>query len=156
MRKSTYAPAMRQSNPIRRRVLAAALVAGVLALSTAVAAGSIGHGHRRAACMRGTACGFTLDGQIKGLYPGVHKRLKIVVHNRGSRRLTVRSITTRVRGGSAACRARNLRVSRYRGRLRIRAYTSRRVRVRIWMRRSTPTACQGHVFRLTFRGRGTQ
>lgn len=137
-------------------MLAAALVAAVLALTTAVAAGSIGRNHGKAACHRSTACRFSIHGRIKGLYPGVHKRLKIVVHNRGPRRLTVRAITVRVKGGSAACRARNLHVSAFHGRLRVRAHKSRRVRVRIWMRAGSPTACEGHVFRLAFRGRGTE
>jgi hypothetical protein len=136
-------------------MLAGALVVGLLVFTTAVAAGAIGHGHRKAACRRRAVCGFTIHGNIKRLYPGVHRRLKLVVHNPGRRRLTVRRITTRVRGGNAACRARDLHVSAFRGRIRVRPHRSRRIRVKIWMRAGSPTSCEGHVFRLAFRGRAT-
>jgi hypothetical protein len=79
-----------------------------------------------------------------------------VVHNPGRRTLTVRSITTHVKGASAACRARNLHISTFHGHLRVRAHRSRRVRVRLWMRPDSPPACQGGVFRLAFRGRGRE
>lgn len=128
-------------------MIGAALAACALAVTAAVAVGSVGHGHRRAAGR------FTLHGHVSGLYPGVRRRLRIVVHNPGRRPLTVRSITTHVRNASAACKARNLHVSAYRGRLRVRAHRSRRVSVRLWMRPDSPTACQGRVFRLAFHGR---
>lgn len=140
---------MRRSKAIRRRVLAAALVAAALAFTTAVATGSVGHGHHKSAGR------FVLHGRISGLYPGVQRKLAIVVHNPGRRRVTVRSITTRVAPASAACKARNLHVSAFRGRLRVRAHRSRRVAVRISMRPDSPTACEGGVFRLSFHGRGT-
>jgi hypothetical protein len=130
-------------------MLAAALVAGALALTTAVAAGSVGHGHRKSAGR------FSIHGQVSGLYPGVRERLKIVVRNPGARALTVRSITTRVSGASAGCSARNLRVFAFRGHLRVRAHKSRRVAVRLSMRPDSPKACEGGVFRLAFNGRGT-
>jgi hypothetical protein len=130
-------------------MLAAALVAGALALTTAVATGSIGHGHHR-----GSAGRFTMHGHVKGLYPGVRKKLRIVVHNPGPRALTVRSITTRVSDASAGCGARSLHVSAFRGHLRVRAHKSRRVAVKLSMRSDSPAACQGGVFRLTFHGRG--
>jgi hypothetical protein len=137
-----------QSNRIRRRLLAAALATAALALTVTIATGSIGHRHRR------TAAHFTLHGRVRGLYPGVRKRLKIVVHNPGRRALTVRSITTHVRDASAACKARNLHVSAFHGRLRVRGHRSRRVAVKVRMRRDSPAACQGGIFRLAFHGRG--
>jgi hypothetical protein len=141
---------MRRSNRSRRRLLATALAVGVLVLSTAVAAASIGNGHG------GTTARFTLRGHVRGLYPGVHRKLKIVVHNPGRRAVTVRSITTHVSAVSSACKARNLHVSAFHGRLRVPAHRSRRVSVRVWMRPDSPKACQGGVFRLTFHGRGRE
>lgn len=69
--------------------------------------------------------------------------------------LRPRSVTTRVRDASRACRARNVSVSAYRGRLRIRARGSRRVRVTVLMRADSPSACRGAVFPLAFRGFAT-
>ena len=140
---------MRRSSKSRRRMLAAALVAGALALTTAVATGAVGHGgHRK------SARGFTLHGHVSGLFPGVSKKLEIVVHNPGARALTVRSITTRVSAATAGCSARNLHVSAFRGHLRVRAHRSRRVAVKLRMRPNSPKACAGGVFRLAFHGRG--
>jgi hypothetical protein len=141
---------MRRSNRSRRRLLATALIAGALALTTAVATGAVGHGHRKSPGR------FTLQGHVRRLYPGIHKKLKIVVHNPGRRVLTVRSITTHVRAASAACKARNLHISVFRGRLRVRAHRSRRVKVKIWLRPNSPAACAGGVFRLAFHGRGRE
>jgi hypothetical protein len=139
---------MRRSNKSRRRMLAAALVAGVVALTTAVATGSVGLSHQ------GNAGRFSLHGRVSGLYPGVHRRLRIVVHNPGSRSLTVRSITTKVTGASAGCSAQSLHVSAFRGRLRVRAHRSRRVAVTLRMRSDSPAACEGGAFQLAFQGRG--
>jgi hypothetical protein len=141
---------MRRGNNVRRRMLAAGLAVCVLALTTAVAAASIRH-HQRATTGR-----FILRGHVRRLYPGVHRKLEIVVRNPGRRALTVRSITTHVSAVGAACKARNLHVSTFRGHVRVRALRSRRVSVRIWMRADSPTACQGGVFRLAFQGRGRE
>lgn len=139
---------MRRSTQRRRRLFATVLTAGALALTTAVATASSGHGHH------GTTARFTLRGHVRRLYPGVHRKLKIVVHNPGRHAVTVRSITTHVSAVSPACKARNLHVSAFRGRLRVPARKSRGVFVRVWMRPDSPKACQGGVFRLTFHGRG--
>jgi hypothetical protein len=99
--------------------------------------------------------GFTIKGRIGGLYPGVHRRLVIVLRNRGRRPIVVRSVTTRVRRARPGCPGRYVHVSRFRGRVRVRGRASRRIRVRIWLVPGTPSACQGAVFRLAFRGRAT-
>lgn len=136
-----------------RRLGAAAVVAAALAataLAGAVATGSVGLGHGR------RPKGFTLRGHVGGLYPGAHRRLVVVVRNRGRRPLRIRSIVTRVRAARRGCSAKNLRVSRYRGLLLVRPGRSRRVALTIRMSRTSPTACQGAVFPLLFRGRGTR
>jgi len=141
---------MRRSTRSGRRWFATALAAGALALTTAVATASSGYGHG------GTTGRFTLQGHVHGLYPGVHRRLTIVVHNPGRRALTLRSITTHVSAVSAACKARNLHVSAFHGRLRVPAHGFRRVSVGIWLRADSPKVCQGRVFRLAFQGRGRE
>lgn len=128
----------------------AVLVVATTALAGAAATRPLGKNKRR------PAVSFTLRGHVGGLFPGASRRLVIAVHNRSRRSLRVRSITTRVRDAKRGCRARNLRVSAFRGRLRIGPRRSRRVAVRVRMLPSAPAACQGAVFRLAFRGRATR
>jgi hypothetical protein len=97
----------------------------------------------------------TLTGHVAGLYPGARRRLTIVVRSRTQRALRIRSVTTRVRDAGPACRRRNLRVSSFRGRLRVRPRRARRIAVTVSMRRDAPNACQGALFPLVFRGRAT-
>jgi hypothetical protein len=100
--------------------------------------------------------GFTIKGHVRGLLPGASRRLVITVHNRLGRTLLVRSISTRVRDANPKCRGKNVRVLRFRGRLRLRGHASRRVAVRASMRKDSPSACQGAAFRLVFSGRATR
>lgn len=130
--------------------IAAAAAVAAVALSTVAAFSAIGthavHPKR----------GFTLKGHVRGLVPGTSRRLVITVHNRLRRTLLVRSISTRVRDAGPKCRGRNLRVARFRGQLRLRGHASRRIAVRVSMRKDSPSACQGAVFRLAFSGRATR
>jgi hypothetical protein len=126
------------------------ILAAVTALAGASALGSLGSSGKAA------AAGFTLRGHARGLYPGARKKLTIVVRNRTARTLRVRSIRTRVRDAGRNCRATNVRVSRYRGRLLLRPHQRRRVSVRIRMLRSAPSSCQKAVFRLEFHGTATR
>jgi hypothetical protein len=130
----------------RRAVLAACVLALAAVMVAAAALGASGK-HPRS--------GFTIKGRIGGLYPGVHRRLVIVVRNRGKRPILIRSVTTRVRRARTGCPGRYVHVARYRGRVRVRGHASRRIRVRIWLLPGTPSACQGAVFRLVFRGRAS-
>lgn len=133
----------------RRRALVATTILVVLALGAAAAVGALGRHPRKA------TRGFRLTGHVSGLYPGVHKRLVIVVRNRGRKAIRVRSITTRVRNAKGGCSGRNVHVSRWRGRLRVRGRSSRRVKVGVWLLPDSPNVCQGALFRLVFRGRAT-
>ena len=126
-------------------------VAAVLVLSGASALGSLGPGHRAA-----PREGLTIRGHVAGLYPGARKPLSLVVHNRGSNVVHVRSITTRVRDARRGCKGTNVRVGRYTGRLRIGPHAWRRVSVEIRMLRSAPDACKRAVFRLKFHGAATR
>jgi hypothetical protein len=136
----------------RLRATAIVVAAAAAALTAMAAIGAVGAGPVRA-----TKGGFTLAGNIRGLLPGVHRRLVITVHNRGRRPLLVRSISVRiVRAASPGCAAKNLYVSRFRGRLRLRGHATRRIAVRVWMVRNSPSACQGAVFPLVFKGRATR
>jgi hypothetical protein len=131
------------------RRLGIAAITVVTVLMAGVAVGAVDSGHSKPGRL------FALTGHVSGLYPGVRRQLVIVVHNRGRRPLRIRSVTTRVRNASAECRGRNLRVSRFRGRLRLKARASRRIAVSVRMLPESPPACQGAVFPLVFRGRAT-
>jgi hypothetical protein len=139
---------------MKSRLTAAALVpavAAVLALSGASALGSLGPAHRVA-----RREGFTIRGHVGGLYPGARKPLSLVVHNRRARVIDVRSITTSVRDAGPGCTGRNVRVSRYSGRLRLGPHEWRRVSVQIRMLRAAPDACKKALFRLRFHGTATR
>lgn len=127
----------------------AAAVAAATALTGAAASGSSASHH-------GRPVAFTLRGHVTGLYPGASRRLVVVVRNRARRPLRVRSITTRVGDAGAGCSRRNLRVSRFRGRLLVAPGRARRVKVRVRMLATSPDACQAAVFRLRFHGRATR
>ena len=111
----------------RRRRFASAIAAAVTAAAAttlvgAAATNSINSGDR-------LAPGFTLHGHVSGLYPGARRRLVIVVRNRDPRPLRLRSITTRVKDAKPGCTARNLRISAFRGRLRVGSGQARHVAV---------------------------
>jgi hypothetical protein len=99
---------------------------------------------------------FILSGHVSDLYPGARRPLVIVVRNLGRRPLRVHSIKTEVRNATAACRASNVHVSEFRGTIRVAGFKSRRVIVRISMRRDTSSACRRATFPLTFRGWATR
>jgi hypothetical protein len=135
----------------RRLVVRAALV-GLLAiaLTAATAIGSTG-------ISRGTkGGGFTLSGHVSGFLPGERRLLVITARNRGRTPLLVRSVVTHVHDPSAACSGGNLQVSKFRGRLRLDGRGSRRIVVTVSMSAASPSACQGAVFRLSFKGRATR
>ena len=136
---------------LRRAAAAVALVvAAATVLTGASALGSLGPEHKS------TKKSFTLRGHVRGLYPGARRKLSIVAHNLTGRPLRVRSISTRVHDARRTCRARNVRVGRYHGTLRLRTHQWRRVSVRVRMLRSAPSSCQKAVFRLEFHGTATR
>ena len=128
----------------------ALILAGATILTGAGALGSLGPDHK------GAKRSFTLGGHVRGLYPGAHRKLSIVVHNLTGRPLHVRTIRTRVHDARRTCRARNERIARYRGTLRLQPPQWRRVSVGVRMLRSAPSSCQRAVFRLEFQGTATR
>jgi hypothetical protein len=96
-----------------------------------------------------------LGGHVRHLFPGAHKRMRVTITSRYRDPLWVRSVSTVVRGGGPGCPASNVRVHRYRGRFRIGAHRSRRLRLRVTMSGDAPDACQGRRFKLRFRARAS-
>lgn len=99
---------------------------------------------------------FRISGHIRGLAPGVGAKLRLRVSNPYGFRLVVRQITVRVGDANGACNRANLKIRRYRGRLRIPARRSRRVVLPARLKAAAPTACQGARFPLAYRGRGVR
>jgi hypothetical protein len=124
------------------------LLAVALTAATAIGSTGVGRGKK--------GRGFALSGHVSGLLPGERRQLVITARNRGRTPLLVRSVVTQVHDASAACSGRNLQVSRFRGRLRLKGRGSRRIVVSVWLSTATPSACQGAVFHLSFQGRATR
>lgn len=133
-----------------KRLLPFAVVLALLAtLSAAAAIGAAGK--RR----HGSHPGLALSGHVAGLLPGQRARLTIHVTNRLRRVIHLRSIETTVRAAARGCSGKNLVVSAYHGRLRMRPGGRSRVTVSVRMRAESPNACQGKVFPLTFKGQAS-
>ena len=99
--------------------------------------------------------GLVLSGHVGGLMPGQRGRLTIRVKNRLHRVVHLRSVRTTVLAAARGCGGRNLVVSAYRGRLRLKPGRTARVTVGVRMRVDSPNACQGKVFPLTFMGQAS-
>jgi len=133
-----------------------ALLASLL-LVLAAYAGAI-HGpapSARTASARGKAGsgGVRLGGHAVGLYPGSVGRLRIHVDNLGAHAVTVRSIETEVGDATRRCSARNVSISSYRNRFRLRPHHRRWVYLKIIMRPDAANACQRARFPLAYRAR---
>lgn len=100
----------------------------------------------------GASRGFGISGSAGGLYPGASRRLRLVVTNRHKFAIVVTSISTTVASHAPGCRASNLKVSKFSGRLTVRARRSASKFVRITLSRAAPDPCQGVVFRLRYSG----
>lgn len=88
---------------------------------------------------------FTISGTMQGLYPGANLPLVLIVANPQSVTIKVTAISTTV-SGSSSCPGRNVAVSPYTGRLKVRRRSVSRVTVQVTMARSALDACQGNTF----------
>lgn len=94
---------------------------------------------------------FAIRGHVVGLYPGRQARLRLKITNRNSFAIRVTSIRVKV-GSAPGCAAANLRVTAFRGSLRVSPMRTRRLRRPISMSASAPDACMGARFKLTYTG----
>ena len=104
------------------------------------------------ASRRGT---FRITGHVTGLYPGVHKKLRLRLKNLNPTPIRVVSVRVRVRSTAAACPSNVVRVGRLkrRARVTVKARRVRKVSLPVSMLASAPDACQGARFRLRYRGK---
>jgi len=94
--------------------------------------------------------------RVRGLlYPGLRRPLVVRVRNLRGSPTAVRRVRVRVRRASRHCPRRSLRLSRFRGWVRIKAHRTQRLRLRARMAFTAPDRCQGARYRLRVRVRAT-
>lgn len=119
------------------------LIAGAITERDAVRSSPAGAPHRLA-----------LRGRAQGLYPGAVKPMRVTVRNRTDRDVRLVALARRVSEAPAGCPTSALRVRRPRTLPVVPARGRATIRLRARLLRSAPDACQGAVFRITFRARG--
>jgi hypothetical protein len=100
--------------------------------------------------------GFRIRGRVRGLRPGVDRTLVLRVHNPYLDAIVVRSIGVQARDASRSCRASNLTVSSFRGRVRVAPRTTERIRVPVVLSATAPPACLSARFPLSYTGRAVR
>jgi hypothetical protein len=96
-----------------------------------------------------------MSGHVAGLYPGGTRSFRVAVENVGRRPLLVHSVGALVKNPSRSCSAASIRLSSFRGRLRLAPGSRRRVRLGIAMLPDAANACQRATFPLVYRARVT-
>jgi hypothetical protein len=94
-----------------------------------------------------------LRGQVKGLYPGESKTLRVRIKNESGIPLIARRMDTRVRAAGPGCNPSNLAVGKLRRHRLIPPHRQRRVAVQVAMLPKAPEACQAAKFPLRFNAR---
>jgi hypothetical protein len=131
------------------------IVAATLIAAVAIANAAGDGGSRAPRSDSSIAFGSTLrmSGDVDGLYPGADLPVPVRIDNVRTRPVRVRSIRVEVGDAAPDCRSGYLRVRSGRGRVRVPARSTRRVRLRARMSPRATDACQGRSFPLTFRAR---
>jgi hypothetical protein len=139
----------------------ATTITALVLITGAIAYGAIGHADRGPNAGHPTAVakeqsGLRLTGHVNGLYPGAASTLRVKIRNPFAFRVTVRRVRAHAGTASAGCGRENLVVGWFRGRRRIPAHRSRRVRLPITMIAAAPDACQGGRFPLRYTARAVR
>lgn len=95
---------------------------------------------------------FRIRGSIGGLFPGLRTTMRLAVRNPNPYAIRVTRIKTAVGASTGACPARSMKVRTWKGRARVPARGVRRIKVSVRMKRTAPTVCAGHRYRLIYRG----
>ena len=99
---------------------------------------------------------FSISGSMKGLFPGTSRPLVLIVSNPLKSAIDVTSIKTTVGAASNSCRASNVKVSSFAGKLLVHAGGKAKVTVHVTMARAAPNACQGKLFPFHYSGSATE
>jgi hypothetical protein len=95
---------------------------------------------------------FPITGSASGLAPGVERELLLKVSNPFDWSITVTHLTVQVSDSTAVCRASDLQVSDFNGRLVIPRHQERTQAVTMMLRGSSPDSCQEQTWPLSFGG----
>jgi hypothetical protein len=142
-----------------------------LLLAGCVLAVALWVGHAHTATLRGTgvswrrvalatrsptagtsARGFTIGGDVGGLFPGDSVQLVLTVSNSFNFPIDVTSITTEIGAPNPGCVGSYLTVGAFSGHLAVPAGGSAQLSVPTTLSHAAPDACQGAVFPLTYSG----
>jgi hypothetical protein len=108
------------------------------------------------ASLRSSESPLRVHGRAKRLFPGVSRRLKLTLVNRGESRLAVRSVRIHVGDARLNCGAANLAVHDRRLKFAVAPHSSRSVKFTLRMRAGAADACQGARFPLKFRAKASR
>jgi hypothetical protein len=97
---------------------------------------------------------FAIAGSVAGLYPGRSLPLVLTVSNSRSYAITVTSIRTVVLNASSLCTASNVKVTKFVGKLYVRAKKTAKATVTVSMAHAAVNACQGARFPFHYAGLG--
>lgn len=100
----------------------------------------------------GARTSVSIAGSVAGLYPGGTLPLVLTVTNPGAGAITVTSIGTVVGKTSNLCRASNIHVTKFSGKLLVPATGKATTTVEVLMAHSAPNACQGAIFPFRYHG----
>jgi hypothetical protein len=95
---------------------------------------------------------FRVRGNVKGLYPGHVKKMRLRVRNPFDFAIRIHEVRARARRPFVGCPAKAVKIRRWHGNLKIAPHSRRIVNVRIRMKRWAPNACQGARFPIRYRG----
>jgi hypothetical protein len=95
---------------------------------------------------------FPISGSASGLAPGVERELLLTVGNPFDWSITVTRLTVQVSDSTAVCRASDLQVSDFNGRLVIPRHQERTQAVTMMLRGDSPDSCQEQRWPLSFGG----
>ncbi|HEY6567830.1 MAG TPA: hypothetical protein VI341_09980 [Actinomycetota bacterium] len=98
---------------------------------------------------------FRVKGHLKGIYPGQTTSMKVKVTNNGHARITLRSLKVKVRSTVAGCPSSSLKFTPFKGHKAIRGDATISMRLPARMKATSPDACQGARYQLTYAGKAS-
>jgi hypothetical protein len=136
---------MRTRSPILAILLGVSLLAGSVAVAAVLAHQDAGRAVKP----------FRITGHVRGLFPGRVKTMKVTIRNPYPFQIHVTSVRARVVSSSTACPAKAIRVTPWKGRLRVRAGRIRHLTLTVRMKPTAPQGCAGLRFTLKYQGKAT-
>jgi hypothetical protein len=99
--------------------------------------------------------GFKVNGHISGLYPGEKAKLVTRVHNPNGFAITVRSLKVSV-GNVPGCSGKNIEIKKFKGKHRVPAHRTGKIKLQLTMKPKAPDACQAAKLTLAYHGKAVK